>query len=83
MTAGGRTLSEIPSHIGPCEFGMLGKLVTVRCPKELAYILRRSGAVWDPGSRRWLVQRRRIGPVIRALERATDPQFRRVGLILE
>ena len=26
LTAGGRTLSEIPSHIGPCEFGMLGKL---------------------------------------------------------
>ena len=83
MTTGGRTLSEIPSHIGPCEFGMLGKLVTVRCPKELAYILRRSGAVGGPGSRRWLVQRRRIGPVIRALERATDPLFRRVGLILE
>ena len=83
LTAGGRTLSEIPSHIGPCEFGMLGKLVTVRCPKELAHILRRAGAVWEPGSRRWLVQRRRIGPVIRALERATDPLFRRVGLTLE
>ena len=44
LTAGGRTLSEIPSHIGPCEFGMLGKLVTVRCPKEFAHILRRAGA---------------------------------------
>ena len=56
LTAGGPTLSEIPSHIGPCEFGMLGKLVTVRCPKELAHILRRAGAVWEPGSRRWSPQ---------------------------
>ena len=39
---------ELPSHIGPCEFGMLGKQVTVRCPEELAHILRRAGAVWEP-----------------------------------
>jgi len=38
-----------------------------------------AGAVWEPGLRRWLVERRRIGPVIRALEAATDPLFRRVG----
>ena len=35
------------------------------------------------GSRRWLVDRRRIGPVIRAIEAATDPLFRRAGLVLE
>jgi hypothetical protein len=74
---------DFPAHVGPCELSMLGKLVAVRCPAELAHILRRAGAVWEPGSRRWLVQRRRIGPVIRALERATDPLFRRAGLILE
>jgi hypothetical protein len=38
---------------------------------------------WEPGSRRWLVDRRRIGPVIRALAAATDPLFRRAGLVLE
>ena len=61
-------MSELPSHIGPCEFSLLGRLVAVRCPKELAHILQRAGAIWEPGSRRGLVQRRRIGPVIRALE---------------
>ena len=55
----------------------------MRCPVELAHILRRAGAVWEPGSRRWLVQRRRIGPVIRALERATDPLFRQAGIDLD
>ena len=24
----------IPAHIGPCEFGRLGKLIAVRCPHE-------------------------------------------------
>jgi hypothetical protein len=76
-------MPELPGHIGPCEFGELGKLVAVRCPREFAHILQRAGAVWEPGSRRWLVQRRRIGPVIRALERATDPLFRRVGMSLD
>jgi hypothetical protein len=65
--------------VGLCEFGKL----TVRCPKELAHILQRAGAVWEPGSRRWLVQRRRIGPVIRSLERATDPLFRHAGIDLD
>jgi hypothetical protein len=41
---------------------------------ELAH-LQRAGAIWEPGSKRWLVQRRRIGTVIRALERTTDPLF--------
>jgi hypothetical protein len=56
-----------------------------RCaaPKELNHILKRAGGVWEPGSRRWLVDRRRIGPVMRALEAATDPLFRRAGLDLD
>jgi hypothetical protein len=48
---------NIPDHVGPCEFSTLGKLVAVRCPVELAHILRRAGAIWEPGSKRWLVQR--------------------------
>jgi hypothetical protein len=45
--------------------------------------MRRAGGVWEPGARQWLVERRRIGPVIRELERTTDPLFRRVGIHLE
>ena len=73
----------LPARVGPVEFGELGRMVAVRCPKELAHILKRAGGVWEPGSRCWLVDRRRIGPVIRAIEAATDPLFRRAGLVLE
>ena len=73
----------LPARIGPVEFGELGRMVAVRCPKELAHILKRAGGVWEPGSRRWLVDRRRVGPVIRALERETDPLFRQAGMSLD
>jgi hypothetical protein len=39
--------------------------------------------MWEPGARRWLVERRRIGLMIRALERATDPLFRYAGMPLD
>jgi hypothetical protein len=74
---------DIPDHVGPVEFGTLGNQIAVRCPVNLAHILRRAGAIWEPGSKRWLVQRRRIGPVIRALEKATDPLFRQAGMALD
>ena len=73
----------LPVRIGPVEFGELGHMVAVRCPKEFAHILKRAGGVWEPGSRRWLVDRRRVGSLICALEAATDPLFRRAGLVLE
>ena len=76
-------MSEIPSHIGPCEFGMLGRQVAVRCPRQFDALMRNAGGQWEAGSRRWLIERRRIGPVIRALERGTDPLFRRAGLNLD
>jgi hypothetical protein len=31
---------------------------------------------WEPGARQWLIECRRIGPVIRELERTVDPLFR-------
>jgi hypothetical protein len=31
----------------------------------------------------WLIERRCIGPVVRALERDTDPLFRHAGLLLD
>jgi hypothetical protein len=71
------------TRIGPAEFSELGGMVAVHCLRELAGILRRAGGVWEPGSHRWPVQRRRNGPVIRALERATDPLFRRAGIPLD
>jgi hypothetical protein len=52
---------------------MLGAMVAVRCPQDFAALMLAAGGQWEPGSRRWLVERRRIGPLIRPLERATDP----------
>jgi hypothetical protein len=62
---------------------MLGAMVAVRCPQEFADIILRAGGLWEPGSGRWLVERRRIGPVIRALQRATDPLFRHASTSLD
>jgi hypothetical protein len=76
-------VKNIPAHVGPCAFGMLGRLVTVSCPRELDTVMRNAGGEWDPGSRRWLIERRRIGPVIRTLKRTTDPLFRRAGISLD
>jgi hypothetical protein len=74
----------LPVRIGPVEFGELGRMVAVRCQKEPAHIVQRARRrLGEPGSRRWLVERRRVGPLIGALEAATDPLFRRAGLVLE
>jgi hypothetical protein len=79
----GHDRDNLPSHIGPCEIGQLGKLIAVRCPRDFDDVMRRAGGQWEPGSRRWLVEPRRIGPVIRALRRVTDTLFRRAGVSLE
>jgi hypothetical protein len=71
------------THVGPCEFGQLGKLVAVRCPNDLDQIMQRAGGQWEPGSRRWLIEPRRIGPIIRTLRRRVDPLFRQAGLTLD
>jgi hypothetical protein len=73
----------LPARIGPVEFAEFGRMVAVRCPQDYVHILQRAGGVWEPGTRRWLVERRRIGPVIRALQRGTDPLFRHAGLTLD
>lgn len=74
---------KIPARIGPVEFGVLGGMVAVRCPRELEPLMQRAGALWEPGSRRWLIEPRRIGPVIRELRRVTDPLFRQAGVDLD
>ena len=78
-----RVPHPMPSRIGPVEFGALGNWVTVCCPRDYDCLMRNAGGQWEPGSRRWLIERRRIGPVIRTLERSVDPLFRAVGLTLE
>jgi hypothetical protein len=74
---------DLPARIGPVEFGMLGGMVAVRCPSELDPLMQKAGGMWEPGSRRWLIERRRIGPVIRALRRSTDTLFRQAGIDLD
>jgi hypothetical protein len=75
--------NNIPTSIGPVVFGMLGHWVTVRCPRQYYELMRQAGATWDPGARQWLVERRRIGPVIRKLERDIDPLFAQAGIRLD
>ena len=76
-------LADLPAQIGPVQLGHLGGWVTVRCPRDLDPVMRRAGGLWDPGAKRWLIELRRIGPVIRVLERTTDPLFRRASIDLD
>ena len=74
MMASMRAPYPVPSSIGPVVFGSSGNWVTVRCPRDYDATMRNAGGQWEPGSRRWLIERRRTGPVIRALERTeVDP----------
>jgi hypothetical protein len=74
----------VPARIGPAEFSVFNpKWVAVRCPSDLDPLMRKAGGLWDPGSRRWLIARRRINPLIRNLRRVTDPLFRRAGIDLD
>jgi len=76
-------LAALPSRIGPAEFSILGALVAVRCPHDLDRLMKKAGGLWEPGSRRWLIELWRINPLIRDLRRATDPLFRRAGMDLD
>jgi hypothetical protein len=75
--------ADVPARIGPAEFGSLGAMVTVRCPHDLDPLMRQAGGLWEPGGRRWLIHRTRLGPLIRNLRRATDPLFRQAGMDLD
>jgi hypothetical protein len=83
-------LPPLPDRIGPAEFTELDRrMVAVRCPRKLAHIVERAGGAWEPGTRRWLIRRKRMGTLIRALEAATaaaavtDPLFRWAGVSLD
>ena len=74
----------MPPKIGPVVFGTLGvSWVMVRCPQQYDELMRRAGGVWEPGAWQWPVERRRIGPAIRELERTVYPLFRRAGVRLD
>jgi hypothetical protein len=74
----------LPARIGPVEFSPFGaKWAAVRCPSDLDPLMRKAGGLWEAGSRRWLIERRRINPLIRNLRRVTDPLFRRAGMSLD
>jgi hypothetical protein len=73
----------VPSRIGPVEFGALGGWITVLCPRDYDSLMRVPAASGEPGSRRWLIERRRIRPVIRTLERNVDTLFRSAGFVLD
>ena len=72
-------LPPVPVRIGPCEFDLLGAMVAVRCPHDFDHLMHQAGGQREQGTRRWLVERRRLGPLVRNLRRATDPLFRRGG----
>jgi hypothetical protein len=74
-------IRELPARIGPAEFSQLGAMTAVRCPRDLDHLMRKAGGLWEPGGRRWLIERKRINPLIRNLRR--DPLFRWVGLGLD
>ena len=52
----------VPARIGPAEIALVGALVAVRCPSDLAPLVKQAGALWEAGSGRWL---RRAGDSIR------------------
>lgn len=59
---------------------MLGGMVAARSPSDLDPLTRKAGGMWEPGGQRWLIMRRRVGPLIGELRRTTDPLFRHAGL---
>jgi hypothetical protein len=77
-------MGALPARIGPAEFSAFaGGLVAVRCPSELAPLIRQAGGMWEPGGKRWLVRRRRLGPLIRNLRSTTNLLFRHAGIDLD
>jgi hypothetical protein len=74
---------DLPHQIRPCQLVELGALVAIRCPSDLDGILRRAGATWEFGNRRWLLSPARAAKVVPKLCRSTDPLFRRAGLNLD
>jgi hypothetical protein len=63
------------------QFG--AKWVAVRCPSEFNELMRARNGLREAGSRRWLISRRRVKPLVRELLVATDPLFRWASVDLD
>jgi hypothetical protein len=74
---------DVPESIGPVVFGVGVGWVTIRCPGQYDDLMRRAGATWDRDIRQWWIERRRIWPVIRELEREVGPLFAQAGIRLD
>jgi hypothetical protein len=57
----------VPARIDPCQLEMLGGMVAVPLSQTSIRWMRQAAGLWEPGSRRWLVERRRIRPLVRNL----------------
>ena len=79
----GSDAPPIPEPIGPCRFGRLGAWITVHCPPHYDALMRNAGGTWDPDHRRWLIEQRRIAPLVRHLRRRMDTLFRQAGVNLD
>ena len=78
------TMPDLPARIGPVELEPFGaKWVAVRCPSEFNELMRARNGLREAGSRRWLISRNRMGPLMRELRRVTDPLFRQAGMNLD
>jgi hypothetical protein len=76
--------ADVPGHIGPVEFEQFGaKWMAVRCPSEFNDLMWLTGGLREAGSRRWLIARWRINPLMRELRRTTDPLFQQAGMDLD
>ena len=72
---------DLPMQIGPVRIdAFVGRLLIVVCPAEFAPLLRRSGGMWDQGTKRWMLLRERAPALIEALRDTTDPLFRQAGM---
>ena len=64
----------IPRQVGPVRIEpFAGSTVAVTCPRDFDPVMRRAGGQWQRATRVWLLERRRLGPVVRALRATTDP----------
>jgi hypothetical protein len=78
-----RRMVDVPENIGPVVFGVGVGWVMIQCPRQYDDLMRRAGATWESDAQQWLIARRRIGPVIRELERIVDPLFHYAGIRLD
>lgn len=50
---------------------------------EMTPLMKKAAGMWELGSRRWLIERWRIGSLVRALPRSSHPLFRQAGADLD